>query len=178
MLPTLLSNEAIKKLLLLAEHTPSGAFVEIGVYKGGSGWHLSQLAEIQNRDIYLYDTFEGLPYHCSIDKHKAGEFNHASYDDIVNAIPYATIVKGIFPNSAVEMGLIAFVHFDCDQYQSIKEGVEYLLPRMVKNGIMLFDDYNWLAGATLAVDELFGKNNLHFVGAPHANNLDRVYKII
>jgi hypothetical protein len=43
---------------------------------------------------------------------------------------------------------------------------------------MLFDDYNWLEGATLAVDELFGKNNLHFVGAPHANNLDRVYKII
>lgn len=178
MLPTLLNNTAIKQLKLLAKNTPPGAFVEIGVYKGGSAWHLSQIAQEQGRNIYLYDTFEGIPFKDRIDTHVPGDFADTSYETILQKIPYAKVIKGIFPDSAMEMDSIAFVHFDCDQYKSIKDGVNYLLPYMVKNGIMLFDDYNWLNGATTAVDELFNKSDLTEVGAPHSNGRDRVYAII
>lgn len=177
MLQTLLSNQALTQLIKLAKQTPTGAFVEIGVYKGGSAWHLSNLAQQQNRNIYLYDTFEGIPYKDKIDHHKIGDFNDTSYENVQSSIPYAKVIKGIFPESAIEMEPVAFVHFDCDQYQSIIDSVNYILPKMVSGGIMLFDDYNWLEGATKAVNEIFDKETLISVGAPHANKLDRVYKI-
>lgn len=155
MLPSVVAKEVISALIRRAKVSPNGSFVEVGVYKGGTAWHLSKLAEEQNRKIYLYDTFEGIPYKDKIDSHKVGDFKDTSYDKIVEAIPYAQVIKGIFPDSAVEMEEISFVHFDCDQYKSIIDGVNYLLPKMVKGGIMWFDDYGALHGATKAVHELF-----------------------
>lgn len=177
-LPSLLNRLALTRLIEIANTSPAGNFVEIGVYKGGSAWHLTELAKTQNRQIYLYDTFEGIPYRSKIDHHNIGDFNDTNYINVKESLPYAHVVKGIFPESALDMENISFVHFDCDQYQSIIDGVNYILPKMVSGGIMLFDDYNWLEGATKAVNELFGKETLLSVGAPHANKLDRVYKII
>lgn len=177
-MPTLLSDKAIIRLVQIAEQTPAGNFVEVGVYKGGSAWHLTKLAQKQSRQIYLYDTFDGIPYKNDIDLIKIGTFKDTSYEVIRDGLPYANVVKGVFPESAVEMNNIAFVHLDCDQYKAIIDSVNYLVPLMVNGGIILFDDYNWLDGATLAVNELFGKDNLLHVGAPHGNLLDRVYTII
>ena len=50
---------------------------------------------------------------------------------------------------------IAFAHLDCDQYRSVKESVEYIKPLMMTGGVIWFDDYGCLPGATKAVDELF-----------------------
>ncbi len=47
----------------LAEHGPAGAFVECGVWRGGSVAAMLlklQALGITDRDIYLYDTFEGM----------------------------------------------------------------------------------------------------------------------
>jgi len=155
MLPSLVNSGVINAMINIAKQTPPGIFVEIGVYKGGTAWHLCKLAEEQNRKIYLYDTFEGIPYKNQVDSHNIGDFKDTSYEKIVEALPYATVVKGIFPDSAVDMENISFVHFDCDQYKSIIDGVNYLRSKMVKGGIMWFDDYGVLYGATKAVNELF-----------------------
>lgn len=155
MLPSLVSPVVIAKMIKKARETPSGCFVEIGVYKGGTAWHLTKLAKEQSRPIYLYDTFEGIPYKGIMDSHKVGDFKDTSFESIKEALPYANVIKGIFPESAVDMSDISFVHFDCDQYQSIIDGVNYILPKMLKNGILWFDDYGALKGATQAVRELF-----------------------
>lgn len=155
--PSLVGPHVIECLIETASHSPAGCFVEIGVYKGGTAWHLAQLAQEQGRDIYLFDTFTGIPYKGQYDPITVGTFNETSVEEVRTAIPYANIVQGIFPQSAtsIELQKVAFAHLDCDQYQSIKEAAQFLMPLMVKGGIMWFDDYGCLEGANMAVDELF-----------------------
>jgi asparagine synthase (glutamine-hydrolysing) len=142
-----------------ATGTPAGGcFVEVGVYKGGSALHLQKIALAQQRELFLYDTFEGIPHRREgLDSHGIGDFADTSFEDVQRLCPHATVVKGIFPASAVPMPLIAFAHLDCDQYQSVHEAALYLQPRMMAGGVMWFDDSPCLAGARLAVTELYAE---------------------
>lgn len=153
--PSLVGEFHLNELLTRAEATPPGCFVEVGVYKGGSAYRLQEIARRQGRALFLYDTFEGIPHKSSIDSHSVGDFADTDYDQVVSTFPYARVVKGIFPASAVGMPGIAFAHLDCDQYQSVLESALYLQPRMVSDGIIWFDDSPGLAGARQAVLELY-----------------------
>ena len=165
-LESIVAPETIRELLKFAGSTPPGAFVEVGVYKGGTASHLTQLAEEQQRDVFLYDTFEGIPYSSDKDWHKVGDFAEGvDYASIVEALPYAKISKGIFPASALPMGPIAFLHLDCDQYQSVIDSLAYLKDQLVEDAVVWFDDapcQNWRIGhgrngADVALRELFGE---------------------
>ena len=116
---------------------------------------LYQVATAQGRKLFLYDTFSGIPMRSECDHHNVGDFSDCSYEEIKEAFPLATVVKGVFPDSMVEMPPIAFVHADADQYESTKNICLTLGPRMVKEGSILFDDYRALAGCVKAVDECF-----------------------
>ena len=146
----------IAAMIFAASLAPDGCFVEVGVFQGGTAQHLNELAQKQGRKLYLYDTFEGIPYRDEVDSHQVGDFSQTSYEQVRDLFPQAAVVNGVFPASAVEMEPIAFAHLDCDQYQSYKESIAYLLPRMTKGGIMWFDDSPCLAGANKAVTEIFG----------------------
>lgn len=154
---SLVGPHIIDEMVKTACKTPQGCFVEVGVYKGGTAWHLAKCAVEQNREIFLFDTFTGIPYQSELDSVTVGTFNETSLEQVQKAIPYAKIVQGIFPQSAktIDIPSVAFVHLDCDQYQSVKEAALFLSPKMVKGGIMWFDDYGCLQGANKAVDELF-----------------------
>lgn len=155
---SLVGPRVIECLIDTASKTPPGCFVEIGVYKGGTAWHLAKLAEEQNREILLFDTFTGIPYKGPDDPVTPGTFNDTSFEKVKQDIPYAKIVQGIFPQSAekIDIPKVAFAHLDCDQYQSIKEAVQFLKPLMADGGVMWFDDYKCgLKGADKAVDESF-----------------------
>lgn len=154
MLPSVVGKEVIDALIETARGTPPGCFVEVGVYQGGTAWHLSKLAEEQQRDIFLYDTFTGIPYSGEFDSHRVGDFGDTSFEVVKSHIPYATITQGIFPKSALPMGPIAFVHLDCDQYQSYKDSLEYLLPLCQSGTVIWFDDF-CLFGAAKAIQEIF-----------------------
>jgi O-methyltransferase len=153
-------DEVLNDMIGMASTAPPGSFVEVGVYKGGSAVRLANVAEVQGRAIFLYDTFEGIPYTDEEkgDKHAVGDFNDTSFEEVKSNIPYATVVKGIFPDSAVPMKDIAFVHVDCDQYKSIIDTVNYLTPLMVKGGIFWFDDAPDILGARNAVTDLYDDN--------------------
>lgn len=155
---SLISERTIEELCRRAGDTPAGCFVEVGVWRGGSGWWLAKKAEEQGRACYLYDTFTGIPYQGPLDRHRVGDFSDTDYEQVKAAIPYARVVKGLFPDSALDMGTVAAVHLDCDQYQSIVDSVNFLLPKMPKGGMIWFDDYACLDGATQAVKDLFGNN--------------------
>ena len=150
---SLVSGEVAAAMCLRAFKTPPGAFVEVGVYHGGTAWHLAKVAETQRRPCYLYDTFTGIPHAEAIDSHAVGDFKDTSVEQVMADIPYATVVAGVFPKSALQMGPIAFVHLDCDQYRSYKEALEYFEPRMVKGGVIWCDDMPALQSAALAINE-------------------------
>ncbi len=53
---------------------------------------------------------------------------------------------------------IALLHIDTDIYEPAKEALRVFFDRVVKGGIVAFDDYGVIHGETLAVDEFFGEN--------------------
>jgi O-methyltransferase len=154
--PSLIDHTILARLAELAASTPTGAFVEVGVYKGGSAAVLLRVAKAQGRTLYLFDTFTGIPY-ADPDKgdtHKVGDFGDTSLDAVGRACPGAILCPGVFPQTLPpDIGPVAFAHIDCDQYASIRGAAEALSPRMVPGGVMVFDDYGHLAGATRAVQD-------------------------
>jgi predicted O-methyltransferase YrrM len=150
---SLVSVDVAQAFCLRAAATPPGAFVEVGVYHGGTAWHLAKVAERQGRPLYLYDTFTGMPHAEKIDSHVVGDFADTSIEQVIEAIPYATCIAGVFPRSALSMGPIAFVHLDVDQYRSYKEALEYFEPKMVRGGVIWCDDMPALPSAALAINE-------------------------
>lgn len=149
---SVMAPDAIGSLMYYASRAPAGAIVEIGVYRGGSAWHLAKLG----RPLYLYDTFEGIPYQGALDHgNPVGKFADTSAEAVQALIPSATVIKGLFPASLVPMPPVAFVHADADQYESIKAIIEHMPARMVKGGMILFDDFGVedCPGATRAVME-------------------------
>ena len=153
---SLVTEQNIDILCDYAESTPDGAFVEIGVYKGGTAYRLNEIAKKQDRELYLYDTFTGLPFKGEFDSMPVGEFSDTSMEAVKELIPEAYIIQGVFPDSLYPMPSVAFVHADCDQYESVKAVCEVMPAFMVDGGIIYFDDYGCLEGATKAVDEYGG----------------------
>ena len=152
---SLIDPYTLEELASRARDTPPGCLVEVGVYQGGSAAYLHAVAVEQNRKLFLYDTFTGIPERSDIDVHQINDFADTSIDLARAAAPSAEIVVGIFPASLVPMPPIAFVHVDCDQYASVKACCEVLGPLMVPGGMMWFDDYACLDGATAAIKEMF-----------------------
>jgi O-methyltransferase len=153
---TLLSPASLETLVGLALNVPPGDFAEVGVYQGGSALFLYEIAQEQGRFLHLFDTFEGMPTAGEFDTHKVGDFADVDFDRVRRSMPLAIFYKGLFPDTMpAELSPLAFVHIDCDQYQSVKDSIERLWPLVVEGGIMLFDDYSYLEGARLAVDEVF-----------------------
>ena len=159
-LPSAIADENVfREMVKVAGESPAGCIVEVGVYKGGSASRLTELAEKQQRPIYLYDTFTGIPCKDDVDRHEIGDFSDTSYEAVKNALPYAIVTQGFFPESAIDMPDVGFLHVDVDQYQSYVDCINYFKPKMVPGGVMWFDDYE-LAGAKKAVDELIGTDKL------------------
>lgn len=152
-LPSLVSIDAINDLCGYAAESPPGCFVEFGVYKGGTASYLAQIARMQGRSLFLYDTFCGMPFQGDMDKHAVNDFADTSLEAVKKVIPDAIFCVGTFPESVVPMPPIAFAHIDADQYQSIKDAIRIFVPLMVTGGIMVFDDYNCLESANQAIHE-------------------------
>lgn len=159
---SLVGHEITDWWLSLAGETPQGAFVEFGVYRGGTAYRLYRLAEKQGRELYLFDTFSGIPYRDEIDNHLVGDFSDTSIEEVRKACPNARLIIGVFPDSFRDFPQvpISFCHVDADQYRSVRAACECFSPLMVKGGVMVFDDYNCLPGATKAVDEFFAERVL------------------
>ncbi len=139
-----------------------GDIAEVGVYKGGSAKLLA--ITFSDKTVHLFDTFVGHPstYNREIDGkyHWMGRFNDVSLQEVKEYLKdYKNVIiyKGIFPETAkpIKDKVFCFVHVDCDIYQSVMDCCIFFYPRLVPNGVMLFDDYtsSTCPGATKAVKE-------------------------
>ena len=144
-----------------------GAVAEVGVYLGGSAAVLCR--GFQNRKVHLFDTFSGMPDlpHWSDNHHKRGDFvgtSLAKVQQSLEGFSNAEFHAGVFPatTKGLEDTQFAFVHVDCDIYQSVRDCCEFFWPRLVEGGVMAFDDYfaDTCNGARVAIDEFVAEHGL------------------
>jgi O-methyltransferase len=153
--------------------------IECGVYRGSTLLGMAhRLAMRGLREVRLIgcDSFEGFPVPTSEDALADGSFHEqalkgvfgdTSYEGLlsrISALGYAEnieVCKGFFENT---LPLLAdkrycLAHIDCDLYQSYVTCLEFLYPRMVGGGFMVFDEYDFsrsvYPGAQKAIDEFF-----------------------
>lgn len=134
-----------------------GKFAEVGVYQGVTAKLIASVKG--DRELHLFDTFEGLPPDSEKD---AGVHRTAQYACSLESVrsylvDYGQVYfhKGIFPESAreVEESQYAFVHFDVDLYEGTLACLEYFYPRMTPGGVLISHDYGMLAGVQRAFHE-------------------------
>ena len=132
-----------------------GDVVEVGVWRGGTGGIMAtKLATIaKERTIFLADTFEGVVKATANDSAYVGGEHSDTSEDAVNellnkklGLSNYKILKGIFPDQTGEIlkdRKFAMAHVDVDVYQSTKEIVEWIWPRLSVGGVIFYDDYGW-----------------------------------
>lgn len=161
MLPSIVPLACLDAMSELAAAAPAGCFVEIGVYKGGSALRLYEIALRQDRTLHLFDTFAGMPIATSADRHQIGDFGDVDLDTIRAALPAAIFHVGVYPAThPPDLRDVAFIHCDCDQYDSYQAVIRTMYPLLVPHGVLLFDDYFDLPGARRAIEEHFPASRL------------------
>lgn len=124
-----------------------GAGAEVGVFRGGS---LVEIAKVlQDKTIYGIDTFTGEPESLPWEHHKKGDFGNTDYVFLKEYFkenhPNVKLIKGRFPTELVLKKILSskfcFVHIDVDLYRSTKDCLEYFVPKLVQNGVLIMDDY-------------------------------------
>ncbi|RYX79290.1 hypothetical protein EON76_01045 [bacterium] len=172
---TLLSDQVNKRELevILRELTKTidrdiaGDVVEFGCYEGTTSVHLAHFLRSTNKQLYLYDSFEGLPDKTTHDQSpagmqfKTGELKAARKQLIKNLkqmnVSMPSIKKGWFsellPNDIPEV--VSFAFLDGDYYESIMDPLRLVWPRLSPGAIVVVDDYanEALPGAARAVDQ-------------------------
>lgn len=152
-------------LYQLVKHAISmdGDIAEVGVYKGGTAKLIAKTIAGTTKTLHLFDTFLGMPpTDITKDIHKEGDFSDAPLNEVKAYLKDCGNVRfypGFFPatSDSVSNLQFCFVHIDVDIYKSVADCCEFFYPRMVKGGIMVFDDYGSLScpGAKTAIDEFF-----------------------
>ena len=135
-----------------------GDIAEVGVYRGGSARLMCEARG--RRQLYLFDTFEGLPSTDSLDSRFAGGQYAASFEAVQTYLapfPEAHIYKGLFPGTSGSIidKRFSFVHLDVDLYQPTRDSLEFFYPRVSSGGMFLIHDYLWAEGVRKAVQEFF-----------------------
>ena len=164
-----------------------GSFAECGVWRGGSVLamiHTLQSLGVEDREVYLYDTFTGMTEPTELDsspyyrpalelwEEAAGrpfpEFfapeilNEDSVREVVLATGYPAgrihFVRGPVEETlpGQSPGQLALLRLDTDWYESTRHELVHLYPLLEPGGVLIIDDYGHWDGARRAVDEYFG----------------------
>ena len=147
----------------------SGSFIECGVRNGGSAAVMAAAARnSNNRHVWLFDSWEGLPepdkrdFTGNPEQVKKGKY--LGSEDKVKEILFGGLkldsarihlIKGWFSDNLprTEIGKIALLHLDCDLYESVKFCLDTLYDDVIEGGCIVIDDYGYWSGCKEAVDE-------------------------
>jgi hypothetical protein len=162
-----------------------GDIIECGVFKGVSLIRFLTFRDIDKlskiKKVYGFDAFGSFPKKVLDNNHKKGDFNFAKLHDKkigkgINIKKFDKILKKKgFKNYQLIKGdvtktidkfikkkknlKISLLHLDMDVYTPTKFTLNKLFKYIVKNGIILIDDYNHIKGATIAINEFLKENN-------------------
>jgi len=183
-------NTLIDAVKYISGNNINGAIVECGVWKGGSIMAAAltlNLLDDHSREIYLYDTFSGMSQpgtheiRSSLGNSIENKYQESKISDDYSTWCYSPIeevksnvfstnypqhlfkfVEGKVEDTIPQVmpDSIAILRLDTDWYESTKHELKHLYPLLVKNGILIIDDYGHWEGAKQAVDEYIKENNL------------------
>jgi len=164
----------------VVRHCIPGDIVECGVWRGGSmqAAALALLdAGVTDRELHLFDTFEGMPPPIERDRRHDGRpaaellasqdrnakvWAVATLDDVRAGMLelgypaerihfHCGLVQDTVPAEAPER--IAILRLDTDWYESTRHELENLYDRVSPGGVLILDDYGHWDGSRQAVDE-------------------------
>ena len=135
--------------------------------------------KVRDRDLHLFDTFEGMPrpQEVDVDMHgnsampvweytqigeDSSDFCRATLADVQAAMAstgydkekvhfHVGKVEVTIPSAAPDR--IALLRLDTDWYESTRHELEHLYPRLSSGGILIIDDYGHWRGSQKAMDE-------------------------
>ena len=154
----------------------SGDYVEMGCYKGDTSLLLAEVLREVDKKLWIYDSFEGLPGKSANDESVLG-VNFKSGELLVTkrevkerflraGLPVPVIKKAWFKDLTSDdlPPEIAFAFLDGDFYESIRDSLELVVPKMNDKGVIVVHDYTnpALPGVKRAVDELINIDNAKF----------------
>ncbi len=153
-----------------------GDLIETGAWRGGACIFMRAVLaayEIENRKIFVADSFEGLPRPDSEkypsdkgDKHHIHTYFAVSRKDVENNFrkyglldDQVVFLEGWFkdtlPKAPIEK--LSILRLDGDMYGSTLESLEILYPKLSSGGFCIIDDYA-LPGCKAAVDDFRSGN--------------------
>jgi O-methyltransferase len=186
---TMTSAERIASLcnavIYLAKNNIAGDIVECGVWRGGSTMAaIDTLIKVGDttRQVYLYDTFEGMSEPTKFDKESS---NGASASELLKKNPDVKCISALqevqnnvgnlkYPPELIHYvkgkvedtipgimpSKIALLRLDTDWFDSTAHELKHLYPLLVPGGVIIIDDYGHWEGARKAVDEYIAANKL------------------
>lgn len=166
-------------------HQVPGAIVECGVWKGGSmaaaAWTLIRAKDLE-RDLYLFDTFQGMCEPTRQDRDRTGKLASVILREIPSVrcadAPLESVKKVLygtgyprerihFVQGKVEATVpaqapysISLLRLDTDWYESTRHELIHLFPRLSPHGVIIIDDYGHWSGCRQACDEYFHQNHI------------------
>lgn len=173
----------INAVTYIADNKIAGDIAECGVWRGGSMMTvaLTLLARGDtSRNLYLYDTFEGMSAPTEVDVNLDGlsaqshiaktteKWCYASIEDVRQNIlstgypeDKIYLVKGKVEETIPKTlpANLSLLRLDTDWYESTKHELNYLSPLLAPEGVLVIDDYGHWQGAKKAVDEYFAERN-------------------
>ncbi len=182
-----------------------GDIVECGVWRGGSMMAAALTLldmGVQNKNLFLYDTYEGMPSPSTEDvsvisgetaesdlkKFKKDEklaniHAYASLDSVKKNVlstnyprEHVHFIKGLVEHTIPEKAPkdIAILRLDTDWYSSTHHTMTHLFPRLARGGILILDDYGHWQGAKKAVDEYIKAQGINNIYLARINYSCRV----
>jgi len=143
-----------------------GGILEVGVWRGGSGALMAARSKAlgNTEGVYLCDTWEGVVKTGEVDTYyKDGKHDDTSLAIVEKLLAEMRLdrvecLQGIFPDDTgdkVADQTFRLCHIDVDVYQSAKDVLDWVWPRLSAQGMVVFDDYGFPAcpGITQFVDE-------------------------
>lgn len=146
-----------------------GYVVECGCWLGLSSYILNKYNQdntlvYKGENYLIIDSFEGLS--APTDEDLKGDYipEKGTFSSNINLVknalsefPNIQYFKGWIPSVLEQIPQYSykFVHIDLDLYEPIKTSIEYFYPKLIKGGVILFDDYgsNLWPGAKKAIDD-------------------------
>jgi hypothetical protein len=176
---TRIREYAIQSSLLNDKHKEY-YYLEFGVWKGGSSNFFSKFVN----KLYCFDSFEGLKEDWVGTALPKGFFNLNKKIPNLNSNvePVVGWVEDTLDDFLKKHNpKINFVHLDMDTYSPTKFTLEKIKPYLVKNSIIIFDEYynyeGWKEGEFKALKEVFNENEFKYK-AFNVNSAQCVIQII
>ncbi len=192
----------VEAVRYIEKNNIEGSIVECGVWKGGSMMAVAETLKVtgnKNRQLYLYDTYEGMSAPTEHDKTFSGDkaatlleidlnkeknlvWAYSALETVkqnMQSTGYPedkiTYVKGKVEDTIPQTipGKIALLRLDTDWYESTLHELIYLFPLLQEGGVLILDDYGHWAGAKKAVDEYVAQHSIQIL----LNRIDETGRI-